>query len=482
MGSDELSKEERLTEIARMAEDPFEFLKYVRIQEPGELSLKYELWPHLVDFFQNFERYKLLDVVKAKQIGVSWALAIHALRNIMSKRGWEVLEISKGKNAAQDLLYKSKIIYHNFPQWLRNEFTPWPDSTEHFGFKETRSKITALPSLPDAGIGTTAGLVIHDEAYFHDFFITNLSHTRATVADADDRQLISVSTLDKTRPDNGFKEHCENARDGRNGFKLLFYGFDARPDRDEEFRRLIEQENEYTPWVVEGNYPRTLKEALSPLGAQSCFNVEVLQKLWDDSETMLPTRKNYIYIIHPPRVGVFYAAGVDVGEGVGLDYSCLTVIGKDGLRSEVAAIIYSNQIGTDVFAFDCNEVCSEYFNPPMVVDNIGIGRAVIDGLIRLGYPNLYMMNEKKYGFALNRTNTRELVAKLVEGINNSSLKTKFRPQIQELQEYQWVKGYPEPLGKTHGDTVTALMLAASRLDNLGTSQKAPIYVGGKRIN
>ena len=474
-----MTKEEKLKALTLIHSDFKEFLKYVKIQEPGELALQWVSWPHLVDFCEQLRTENLIDLIKSKQIGVSWILSAYALWRIYTLPGWNVLELSKGEKESKSLLDKSKVIYNNLPDWMK-VYTALPDSVTQFGFKEMRSVITAFPTTETAGIGETAGDVIHDESDFHEYYEVNLSHTRATVADSPERHLISVSTVDKTKPDSYFKRHWKDARDGKNGFKALFYGYDVRPGRGEEWYAAIEKENEDTPWVVKGNYPKTAEEALEPLSAISCFNTDVLNGLWNVADYG-ETREGFIHILCPPVVGTQYAAGIDVGEGVGLDYSVLTIVGKRGLSSEVVAVIYSNKVGPDSFAFECDRLCREYFNPVLVVDNIGIGRAVIDKLVELGYPNLYMMNDKKYGWALTRPNKRELAVKLVERVNNRSLVTRFKPQVQELMEYQWINGYPEPVGKTHGDTVISLMLAASQLDSIGPAVEASMYVGGRRI-
>lgn len=490
-----LEEERMLLGISKIRVNPYEFLKHVKIQEPGELALGYELWPHVVDFFYQLESSNLIDMIKAKQVGVSWALAIHALRKIYTIPGWSVLEFSKGDRESQELLAKSKVVYNNLPNWMKI-YTLEPNSTEKFGFKEMRSKITAYPSTESAGIGETAGTVIHDESDFHDYFEENLSHTRATVGDGLDRlprlggrQLISVSTVNKQKPDSYFKRHFREAEAGRNGFKSLFYGYFSRPDRSEETYQQLVRENESTPWVVEANAPRTVEEALSPLAATSCFNKNRLISLWDNAAKS-EVREGFIHIFQAPRVGVHYGAGIDVGEGVGLDYSCLSIVGKEGLNSEVVAVIYSNQIGTDAFAFESDKLCREYNTPLLIVDNIGIGRAVIDKLNQLGYPRLYYSvdkngNKLKDGWSLSanskNNNKRELLVKLVERINNGSLVTRWKPQIQELMEYQWINGYPEPTGKTHGDTVIPLMLYCAIEKKIGHRREASMYVGGKRI-
>ncbi len=474
--------EEQAVLIARMADEPFLFLEFVKIQEPGELALDYQLWPHLVEFYKALETYNLIDLIKAKQIGISWALAIVALREIYTIPGWNVLEISKGQTEAQDLLNKSKIVYNNLPEWMKI-YTLEPNSSEKFGFRELKSEIQAYPSTESAGIGKTAGRVIHDEADFHELFEVNLSHTRATVADNPERKLVIVSTVDKAKPDSYFKNHWRLARDEKNGFKALFYGYDVRPDRGEAFYQRMVKENETTPWVVEANYPRTVEEALSPLAATSCFNSDKLKVLWNNVEDNPETRQGFIYILCPPRVGVQYVAGVDVGEGVILDYSVLSIIGRQGLMSEVVAVIYTNTVATDLFAYECDKLCREYFNCLLAVENNSLGIAVTNKLEELNYPNLFYSDSerKKVGWTTGEKNKQLALVELVQTINDSSLTTRFKPQVKEMMEYQWVNGKPVPTGKTHGDTVISLMIANQMLKRVGGMTEAKMYIGGRQI-
>lgn len=482
-----MDKKEQLFELGLIRKSLFRFLKYVKIQEPGELTLEYEMWPHLVDFYQQLGMHKLIDLIKSKQIGISWALAIQALWEIYTILGWNVLEISRGQTESQALLSKSRTVYTNLPQWMKI-YTLEPNSTERFGFKEMGSKIIAFPSTEAAGIGETAGRVIHDESDFHEYYEVNLSHTRATVADSLERKLVSVSTVDKTKPDSYFKRHWKAGEGsgfpeaGSNGFKSLFYAYDVRPNRDQAFYDAMVRENKSTPWVVEANYPRTAKEALRPQSAQSCFKKESLDKLWSNV-TDPETRQGFIYILYPPRVGTQCVGGVDVGEGVGLDYSCLTIVCKQGLSSEVVAVIYTNTLATDLFAYECDKLCREYFNCLLAVENNAIGVAVLNKLQELGYPNLFYSDSKKQkvGWTTGEKNKQTAIVELIQSVNDGSLTTKFKPQVKEMMEYQWINGKPVPTGATHGDTVISLMLANQMLKRVGVRQEASMYIGGKKI-
>ena len=480
-----MNKKEQLFEDERCRQSLFHFLKYVKIQEPGDLALDYELWPHLRDFYNQLLNNQLIDLLKAKQIGISWALAIYALWKIYTTPGFPVLEISKGDNESRALLEKSRIVYNNLPRWMKI-FKLNPDSGERFGFAEMGSQIQAFTSTETSGIGWTGGLVIHDESDFHPYYEINLSHTRATVADKKDRQLFSVSTVDKTKPDSYFKNHWRAAEAKQNGFKALFYGYDVRPNRDEVFYQAMVRENEATPWVVGANYPRTIEEALSPQSATSCFKKERMGKLWDSAEDASETRQGFIHIFSEPRVGIKYV--------VGLDYSSLTILGKDGLNSEVVAQIYTNKLATDLFAYEIDKLCAEYYDPLLAVENNSIGVAVLNKLSELGRRNMFssevtrkaragakLTGIEKLGWTTGERNKQTGIVELVESINDGSLDTKFRPQVKEMMEYQWVNGKPVPTGATHGDTVMSLMLAHQMLRRVKTTARASMYVGGVKV-
>jgi len=489
-----ISKKEQLFELGRIRGSPIsEFLPYVKIQEPGDLALDYELWPHLLDFYDNLQTYQLIDLIKSKQIGVSWALAIYALWKIYNVFGFTVLEISKGDLESRALLAKSKIVYDNLPDWMKR-FTLNPNSGEKFGFAEMGSQIISFPSTETSGLGQTAGLVIHDESDFHPYFEVNLSHTRATVADSPDRRLVSVSTVDKTKPDSYFKRHWRSAKAGENSFKALFYGYDVRPNRDQTFYDAMMRENETTPWVVEANYPRTVEEALSPQSAQSCFKKEQMDKLWENSEDALEVRQGFVHIFSKPRVGVTYVAGADVGEGVGGDYSSLSILGKDGLNTELVAKIYTNKLATDLYAYEIDKLCREYFECLLAVENNGLGVAAMNKLRELGYPKLFsseaqkkrdsnreINGTEKVGWTTGEKNKQTAIVELIQSINDGSLTTRFKPQVKEMMEYQWVNSKPVPTGATHGDTVISLMLANQMLKYSGNTVKASMWVNGRQV-
>ena len=57
-------------------QDPIKFFEYVKILDATTNQIiKYEMWPHLVEFIKAIFKYPQVIVLKSKQIGVSWTLA-----------------------------------------------------------------------------------------------------------------------------------------------------------------------------------------------------------------------------------------------------------------------------------------------------------------------------------------------------------------------------------------------------------------------
>ena len=444
---------EKLIEITW---DPIKLLALVWIADPLKGSVKFQEWPHLLKIIWVLLHHRLVIIVKARQIGISWLLAIYALWIIMTKPSSKVLLISKGEREATELLAKSRYIYQHLPDWLKPELSF--DSATVLGIKAMDSKIVALPSTEGAGRGEAATVVIGDEWDYHEYAEANYGAMKPTI-DAGG-QFIAATTINKAEPDNFPKQMINAAIDGKNNFKLLFYNWRARPGRDDAWYEQMCKE--YPEWQREGEYPNTLEEAMSPLSARSVFDKVVLQRLFNEAVQPVEVRADCVYILHPPKVGYHYVAGGDVGEGVGLDYSALTILGLKGMSAEVCAVIHSNTIKTDMFAYQVDKLCREYFNPMVAVENNSIGVAVINALVDLRYPRLYGEKKDKLGWHTG-TNRTTMIDELSVSIRDGSILTFYKPQVIEMMRFQWKEGRPDAPKNQHDDLIFSLAIANQML-------------------
>ncbi|MBI3274092.1 MAG: hypothetical protein HYZ69_03015 [Candidatus Colwellbacteria bacterium] len=98
----------------------------------------------------------------------------------------------------------------------------------------------------------------------------------------------------------------------------------------------------------------------------------------------------------------YYSLGADPAEGVGRDDSAFTVM--DRMTGREVAHFSSNNIQSDLFAKKIVKVAEYYNNAMVVVEINGHGIAVINELMRLGYPNI--VHQKYFDHTLNEWTSR----------------------------------------------------------------------------
>ena len=452
--------------------DPLKFFEHVKILDATTNQIiKYEMWPHLEEFIKAIYEHPQVIVLKSKQIGVSWTLAAIGLLWCY-KMGGNVIMISKGELEAAELLRKAKFIYSQLPKHLQMETL----STGAFqlSFKNKLSRIHTLPSTETAGVGETASLVIWDENEFHPNDKENWAHLKPTI-DAGAHGIV-VSTADPTSVDSHFKILWREARAGNNNFYPLFFPWNVVPNRDEEWLARVKRDY-YLEWQYKADYPSSEEEALSPILGRAVFDAPTLQKLQREALKEEEIRQGAIRIYHRPKVGVQYIAGADMAEGKGGDYSVLWIEGKDGLQRELVAVIHSNHILPDTFAFMSYELLKEYYNPRVIGGADAFGTRYLEDLVVHGYDRgkIYSSDKKreKLGYIESgKTRDKDLVE--MERAIRSGLKIHYIPAIKEFFAFQYAEnGRMEAAKGSHDDLVMAACKA-----NFGFTQYK-VSAGGK---
>ena len=454
MLSENISIAEQISRRLEVIASPLNLAREAKILNSTTMEIiQYQLWPHLVEFICAVWNNPLVLALKSKQVGISWALALLA-RHWCYRTGANVIEISNGERAAIDLLDKSRFIEDHLPSYL--QLTRVHDGASLMSFSN-HSRIHTLPSTPDAGIGETGSLVIGDENDFHEYAQENYANIKPTV-DAG-AHLVFVSTRNPMNIDSHFIELYNGALNGKNNFIPLFFDCFSVPGRDQEWYEKTKMDYPLE-WQFTHNYPRTLEEALSPITGRSVFS-----DLKMETRPAVETRQGVVHIYFRPTPGVDYIAGADIAEGRGGDYSVLWIEGKQGLSRELCAVIHSNLIQPDTFAFMSYDLLKEYHTPMVIGGADAFGGMFLKYLIDIGYPRgrIYCSDKKKEKLGYQETGStqeRDLLA-LEKTIRTGILRIAYKPAIQELLSYQYKekKGRAEPAEGRHNDLVMAAMKA-----------------------
>ena len=394
MTTEDTSAAELAQEIARR--DFMRFLDFVRVQNTdldASPDMPFQKWWHLLKTASLLAAYRLLVILKARQIGITWLLAAYALWTALFHPGAVVLVLSKGEGEAKIFLKRIKFIYTLLPAGLQVPLVI--DSVSELAFAGS-SKIQALPATEDAGRSETATLVIQDEADYHKHLEANYAAVRPTIDGGG--QHVMASTSNYETQDSFFKQtylrassvDLETGTSSRNGvsrYISVFLSWRSRPDRTDAWREEITAD--YDEDRRDKEYPETEEQALAPPQAIAAFDHRVLDEMKRDNATPIrgdgyPADANVWQKFSP---GKKYAAFTDSSHGAGKDFS-VTVIG-DCATGMIVADIYSALLEPDALAYQSVKLLDAYDSPVWGIEDNDWGTVVIRRAQDMGYRNLY---------------------------------------------------------------------------------------------
>tara|TARA_Y100000310_G_scaffold337222_1_gene423769 strand:- start:1474 stop:2952 length:1479 start_codon:yes stop_codon:yes gene_type:complete len=390
------------------------FLSYVKVLEPppGGGRIDFVMWDHLREVVALLGATRLVTILKARQVGLSWLLAAYALWVAQYQSGAVVLLLSQGQAEAGVFLKKCRYIWGELPEHLRVPLGM--DSSIQMTFPQSNSKLSALPSTENAGRSETSSLVIQDEAAFHDHLDANYLAVKPTI-DAGG-QLIQVSTINKKRLGSLFTQLYRNS--SRNGFERRFFGWGVRPGRDQAWYENVKAQAEDTVEMskelyMEQEYPATEFEALRPSRVLSAFDPDVLSAMEEDVRK--PVQKiGPISIYQRHAVGKRYVAGTDTSHGAGLDASITAVI--DVATGYVVADVVSPVLPPEELAAQSVKLLAMYDNPVWGIEDNDRGVLTIRKAQELEYPRIWERAEDKPGWQTNLRTRQLLWGELIEAV------------------------------------------------------------------
>lgn len=366
------------------------WLDYCHIEAPpgmsadntGQNVIKYEKWPYLTELIiPAFENQRLIDWLKARQVSASWTTAAWLLWFASYHTNAHVGEFSQNEEDAKELIRKQKFIYRHLPPELQVPVRSLDNQLE-IVFNKTNSWIRAFPSTQSAGRGYTFSKVWFDEFDFHEY-ATDAYYAVKPALDDVGGQVILTSTSDFRKMDTEFKTIWMNSPG--NGFHRIFVGWDARPDRDNQW--YDEKRKEYAdPERFVKENPSTPEEALAPPATMTFFDHNVLNEMQEDCREPIQQVGSVSYY-QKFSPGKRYVAASDTSHGVGLDNSVTVVLDVD--TGAVVADICSPFLSNDDFAMDSINLLGEYDNPMWAIEDNDWGSNVIRKAQAMSYPHLY---------------------------------------------------------------------------------------------
>lgn len=440
-------------------------------------TMPFRLWPEQVKLLWEIQGERLVCILKARQLGISWLLCAYALWLCLFNHGYKILLFSKRQDEANDLLRRIRSLYQRLPAWLRERLPtigaveePAVTRTRHRSRKKklkenTRelefsngSRILSMPATPSAGVSYTADLVIMDEAAHMKYGRDLATNVKPTI-DAGGR-LIILSTANGVG--DFFHDFWSDAVAGMNGFRTFFLPWWSRPGRDRGWYNRVKRESP-DPKKFLQNYPANPIEAFAASGnsrfepewiipqcANICEGIKsnkwpaslLVRKGWPSAhDAGLPATLHDVpglTIYRPPVEGREYVVAADVSEGLEHgDYSCASVIDKESW--EQVAVLHGRW-EPDVFALYLMALSEPYNQAPVIVERNNHGHAVLVTMRLKQFPRIGIGHDGNQGWLTNEQTKAIGIDLLAACLRDGLIKVRCAADLMELQIYRRLRG------------------------------------------
>jgi hypothetical protein len=221
--------------------------EYVKIEDrdvKGEdgIVIPFTLWSEQKNALSKFITDRLVQVLKANQLGLTWLILAFATWRLLFNPGYLVLGISETEIKAKELVRRIDFILRHLPFWMivgeRNSKGTWYESTAltitiHHplknGKQQEASTIQAFASSPTAGASFTANLFLFDEWALQQWAREIWTYAYPTINRPTGGQVIGISTIERGTL---FEDIWKNAK---NGFTKIFLNWKSDPRRTQEW-------------------------------------------------------------------------------------------------------------------------------------------------------------------------------------------------------------------------------------------------------
>lgn len=343
--------------------------------------IPFKLWPAQVNVLNTLARDRLVIVLKARQLGLTWLCLCYVLWRAIFHPIFTGLAFSRRETEAKYLLSPERLrgIYKRLPDWMKvKKFIV--DS----GLQWQLSNGSTIYGFPTtAGDSYTAGFAFVDEADLVPDLDDLMTAVKPTIDGGG--QMCLVSRIDKANPNSAFKNIYRTAVKGENGWTPIFIPWYARPGRTQEWYEEQKADILGRTTALDDlyeQYPATDEEALRPPELNKRFPTKWLDRVYDEipplGEDVTGLHLPGLRIYAMPKVRMEYVIGTDPAEGNPTSDDSVAAV-ADYLTGEECAVISGKFEPAILCAYIAQ--LSRFFNfAPILVERNNHGHAVITTL------------------------------------------------------------------------------------------------------
>lgn len=381
-------------------------------------------------------------------------MTIYALWLCSFFKHQRIVIVANMEATAQEILKRIKLAYEELPNWFKPSIKNWGKQQVEF----TSDCSIQISATSESSIrGKSVSCLIVDEMSHVDPGIINAfwAAVYPTISSSKKAKALIASTPNGVG--NKFHELWENSQLPESEWGSVKVTWDHIPGRTDGWAKqqkidlgedLFEQE--YNCVFLESG-EGFISEELRKTLLELCYKPRY--ELYDG---------DYQIYREPDIENRFYAAGVDVGDGVGKAASTINIIDITDLYSiEQVATYHSNDVGVYDFSTRLNDIMKHWGKPPLAIERNQMGSSVITQMDKsFNYPNLVNFSQRQGNISYDHlkgvtssTNTKHA------GITNLFYWLKAKEvivlhDVEYLNEFKtFIRGKNNTWGKRRGDNI-----------------------------
>ena len=467
--------------IAACAKSFSEFCKYLKIVDKRGRSVHFDPKPAQAEFYESVSEYRWVYILKARQLGMTTAIAMRNLWKAMFIPNFRVCVIAHSAESAQVIFEIYKRAYELLPNFLK--FPTQKSNVRELVFFHG-GLIRVATANSDSFRGTTyQSLHCSEFAFWNDVDRTIAAAFQTAGPGA---EIVLETTA------NGINDaHRMWIEDS--GFTKIFYGWTKDPNYlspaqpKAAIPKIQEYAKKYNLTDAQYNWAHLTYQTKCAAN----WNIFLQEYPLDAEHAFITSGERYFPVIFPHAVANpgrreyiqnepipyhVYTMGVDVASGSPSgDYSAFCVMDVTEKKKPVVVATYYQRIPPSEFG-DVVLREAKKWNALCVVESNTYGLSILEYLMahewayifrRTQYDKLADRWLERVGFNTNQNTRPVMLARLHEYISKEWLMVEDERMKCEVNTFIYNdKGKPEASSKKHDDMVFAYALALMGFDQI----------------
>lgn len=367
---------EQVEEYMKCAKDVEYFArKYIKIVNVDRGLVPFDMWDFQAKMLHTFANNRFSICKLPRQVGKSTTSIAYILHLILFTDQQNVAILANKGALARDLLAKLQLAYEYLPQWLQQGVVTWNKGNIEL---ENGSKVLAAATSSSAIRGGSFNLIFLDEFAFVQRNLADafFASTYPTISSGKTTKIIIVSTPNGM---NHFYKMWTDAIDKKSEYQPIEIHWSDVPGRDEEWKKqtIANTSEEQFRQEFECEFIGSSSTLIHPL--------KLRELAWKS-----PIKDKFgLDYYEKPDPRKLYVAVFDVSEGVGGDYSALSIFDVTQFPYRQVAKYRSREITPLMFPDVIYRFCKMYNNAWVLGETNNIGQQVVQSLfIDLEYENV----------------------------------------------------------------------------------------------